>query len=127
MIFKASPKLSLRYFGPFKVVQNIGSMAYRLDLPEGSLIHLMFHISQLKPFMPNYNPFFRIAHFFESREWISKASQDFGEKIGQERQPCYFSGPDSMDFEAKGSYFLGRLECDLTTISRDWCLGTSTS
>lgn len=41
-------RLAPRYYGPFKIVQWIGSVAYQMDLPLTSRIHPVFHISLLK-------------------------------------------------------------------------------
>ena len=45
---KTDNKLSPKYYGPYKVLQNIDSMAYKLELPTSSRVHLVFHVSCLK-------------------------------------------------------------------------------
>nr|GEX54613.1 putative reverse transcriptase domain-containing protein [Tanacetum cinerariifolium] len=42
-------KLSIRYVGPYKIIDRIGPMAYKLELPdELRRIHNTFHVSNLK-------------------------------------------------------------------------------
>ena len=41
-------KLSPKYYGPYKVLQKIGTMAYKLELPTSSRVHPIFHVSCLK-------------------------------------------------------------------------------
>ena len=48
MAYRDSHKLSPRFFGPFKIIQRVGEVAYRLDLLVGSSIHLVFHVFCLK-------------------------------------------------------------------------------
>ena len=45
---KKDNKLSPRYYGTYKVLQNIGTMAYKLELPASLQVHPFFHVSCLK-------------------------------------------------------------------------------
>ncbi|GKF32624.1 hypothetical protein Tco_0102422 [Tanacetum coccineum] len=45
-------KLNPRYIGPFKIIAKVGTVSYRLELPEKlSRVHSTFHVSKLKKCM----------------------------------------------------------------------------
>ncbi|XP_070029115.1 uncharacterized protein [Nicotiana sylvestris] len=54
MRFEKKGKLSLRYIGPFEVLQRIGNVAYKHALPPSlSSVHPVFHVSMLQKYVGN--------------------------------------------------------------------------
>ena len=52
--FGKREKLSLRYIGPFEVLERVGTVAYLLALPPSlSSVHAVFHVSMLRKHTPN--------------------------------------------------------------------------
>ncbi|MCO5586342.1 hypothetical protein L7F22_040282 [Adiantum nelumboides] len=46
-------KLSPRYCGPYEIVKVVSDQAYKLRLPPNLKVHDVFHVSLLKPYVPN--------------------------------------------------------------------------
>lgn len=47
MAQRSNQKLAFKFFGPYHVTARVGTVAYRLELPTSSSVHV-FHVSQLK-------------------------------------------------------------------------------
>ncbi|KAK6122154.1 hypothetical protein DH2020_044105 [Rehmannia glutinosa] len=49
-------KLAPRFIGPFKILERVGDVAYRLALPpELAAVHIVFHVSMLRKYIYDQN------------------------------------------------------------------------
>ena len=52
---RPSRKLSERRHGPFKIIEQVSDLNYRLQLPKNWKIHPVFHVDQLRPYHEDPN------------------------------------------------------------------------
>jgi hypothetical protein len=76
---KGKRKLGPKFFGPFKVLDKVGAVAYWLELLTGAKLHDVFYVGLLKPFRgeppsaPGMLPPIRHGHFCIEPRMVEKS------------------------------------------------------
>nr|GEW94338.1 putative reverse transcriptase domain-containing protein [Tanacetum cinerariifolium]GFA31528.1 putative reverse transcriptase domain-containing protein [Tanacetum cinerariifolium] len=79
-------KLSPRYVGPFKVIDRIGHVAYKMELPdEVCRIHNTFNISNLKKFLANENLIIPLEEIQLDDKLLDKTRSEVWSSHGNEK------------------------------------------
>lgn len=68
-----------KFFGPYKVLERIRPVAYKLELPISASIYLVFHVSQLKQVIGEHKEVHQLTPYIsENHEWVAGPEEVFG-------------------------------------------------
>ncbi|GKF06694.1 putative reverse transcriptase domain-containing protein, partial [Tanacetum coccineum] len=87
--FGKQGKLNPRYVEPFKVLEKVGSVAYKLELPEElSRVHNTFHVSNLKKCYVDepLAVLFDGLHFDDKLQFVEEPVEIMDRKVNQLRR-----------------------------------------
>lgn len=66
MAMRRSLKISLRFYGPYKILQKIGQVTYKFELPLSLLIDPVFHVSNLKKLGQHNSPYTMLTYVIDN-------------------------------------------------------------
>ncbi|KAI3704139.1 hypothetical protein L1987_74353 [Smallanthus sonchifolius] len=84
--FRKKGKIAPRYVGPFKILERIGKVAYKLELPPSlGNVHLTFHISNLKKCLADENLHIPLddVHIDETMHFVEKPVEIMDREVKQ--------------------------------------------
>ncbi|GJR56749.1 putative reverse transcriptase domain-containing protein [Tanacetum coccineum] len=82
-------KLNPRHVGPFKVLEKVGSVAYKLELPqEFSRVHNTFHVSKLKKSIRDHCHSMEGLHVDDKLHFMEEPVEIMDREVKRLKQSC---------------------------------------